>query len=155
LLALLVLGSLATPSFAAPAVKVAGLTFDTPKGWKLQKDGDQVSIADKAKDEEVLVLFVPVADGSKEHLKKTAAGFDKAMKNLKCEAEKDVELNDIKGRSVECTGLVEGKAVDLTMMILDTPTKGKDLFILSAIEHSKAAGHDIELLLLFQSVRPS
>ncbi len=77
------------------------------------------------------------------------------MKKLECEAEKDVELNTFTGRSVECTGVVDGKQVDLTLMILDTPKRDKDVFIIAALEHDKAAGHDPELFLLLQSVRAS
>jgi hypothetical protein len=136
------------------SLKSIKLNVDAPKGWVTEKDGDKVTLKDKKDHEEVAVLFMSVPDGSKEQAKKVAKEqLEKAIKDLKCEEEKDIETNGLKGKSIDCTGQADGKNVDISIVVLDTPAKDKDLFILAAADHAKVKAHKDELKSIFKSIK--
>lgn len=99
----------------------AKISLDVPAGWKIENEGESLTINDP--DDEIAV-FLQVLD---------AADLEKAA---------------------DAIAKVEGKPVDLGVVLVVTPAK-KVLLVLGAVEKSKAKKHEKAITSLFASIKPA
>ncbi len=145
---------IAAPSSAETITSSAAkIQFDAPDNWKQKKDGDAITIMDKQED--VAIAFIIVDAGA---VDKATEALDKQLKKtvkkLKWEKEKDVTINGLEGVSIEGDGQIDGKDVDILVLVLDTPATDKDLIVLAIGEDAKLDKHEAEVKGVFKSIKP-
>jgi hypothetical protein len=148
--------SVAVPALAETLTNdAAQVTIEVPKNWKVKKDGEAVTMTDKTEDIAVAVLVVDSGDlkGAVERLDKK---LSKTISNLKWDDKgKKVELNGMKGIVLDGSGKMDGKKVDLSVLLLDTPSKSKDLVILAVGDDDDIDEHADELKFIFKNIKPA
>ena len=151
---LLAFACVAAPAFAKTMTSSsAKVSFDEPKGWHHKGDGDAITILDK--DEDVAIAFMSVGDHAVEKAtEELGKQLKNSVQNLKWEPEKKTEINGMKGISVAGDGMVDGKSVDLVVLVLDTPSPDHDLIVLAIGEDARIAKHGDEIKAVFKSIKP-
>jgi predicted Zn-dependent protease len=132
---------------------VAKVTISVPKGWKSQKDGEALTLMDKAEDTAVAFAVVD-ADDLKLAGKRLEKYLAKKVKNLKWEKEEKATINGMKGVALEGDGRIEGKDIDLMVLVLDTPNPDKDLFVIAIAEDDVLDQHEDEVKYVFKNLKP-
>jgi hypothetical protein len=131
----------------------AKVKFDEPKGWHHRGDGDVITIMDK--EEDVAIAFMSVPDGAV--VKATEAlekQLSKTVSSLKWEKEEKVKVNGMEGVSVSGDGQIDGKSVDILVLVLNTPSPDHDLIVLAMGEDARLAKHKAEVKGVFKSLKP-
>ena len=133
---------------------VAKVTISVPKGWKTQKDGEAITLMDKEEDTAVAFAVVDAAD-LKLAGKRLEKYLAKKVKKLTWEKEEKVTINGMKGIALEGDGRIEGKDVDLAVLVLDTPNPDKDLFVIGIAEDDVLEQHKDEIKFIFKNIKPA
>ena len=144
----------AAPAFAETITHdVAQVSIGVPKGWKVKKDGEALTLMDK--DEDTAVAFAVVdASDLKEAAKRVEKSLEKKIKKLKWEKEEKVTINGMKGVALDGDGRLDGKDVDLAVLVLDTPNDKKDLFVIAIAEDDVLDKHKDEIKFVFKNLKP-
>jgi predicted Zn-dependent protease len=134
--------------------EAAQVTISVPKGWKSQKDGEAITLMDKEEDTAVAFAVVDAAD-LKLAGKRLEKYLAKKVKKLTWEKEEKVTINGMKGVALEGDGRIEGKDVDLAVLVLDTPNPDKDLFVIGIAEDDVLDQHKDEIKYIFKNIKPA
>lgn len=155
LAALVLVAAFSSPALAEvkthPTAKVA---IDVPTGWKLNGNGDVMTIADPT--EEVGFILV-VTDAS--DVDKVVANLDqrlaKVATDIKWASPKPEKstLNGMPALTNRGEGKVNGKNANLGLILVRTPAD-KVLLVVAAVESSKYAGHKADVQKLIASIKP-
>ena len=132
---------------------VAKVTISVPKGWKSVKDGDAVTLMDKAEDTAVAFALVDAGD-LKLASKRLDKYLEKKVKQLKWEKEEKANVNGMPGVALEGDGRIDGKDIDLAVLVLDTPNPDKDLFVIAIAEDAVLDQHIDEVKFVFKNLKP-
>ncbi|MFI5297188.1 MAG: hypothetical protein ACHREM_03745 [Polyangiales bacterium] len=133
--------------------KVAMISIDVPDNWKSEKDGDLITLTDKHED--VAVAFIVVDSGAvKSPTKAAKRALKDKIKNLTFKDEEKVDINGMEGHAVTGDGTMDGKDMDLAVLVLDTPNEDKDLVIIALAEDAKLAKHMKEVQHIFKHLKP-
>ncbi|GAC1539170.1 MAG: hypothetical protein NVS3B10_30000 [Polyangiales bacterium] len=100
----------------------------------------------------VVALPVLVFVGQGQRLDKHLA---KTIKKLTWKKEEKVDINGMKGIMLDGDGELAGKNIDLAVLVLDTPSKDKDLFVIAVAEDAKLAAHKDEIRFVFKHLQPA
>jgi hypothetical protein len=154
LLTVLFLLLVSTAAFADTKThKASQISFWVPDSWTVEgEDKDQLQASDPKG--EVALLFL-VRDAK--DMKAALAAIDKIIATLatdvKIGSAKKIELNGMEGSVVDATGKASGKAVELSVLIIKTPT-GKYLTVLGVVEADKRKRHEPDLRKILASLAP-
>lgn len=155
-LALAALALMASPAAAETKTHAAAkIQMDVPTGWKMQTQGDVMSVADPTDE----LGFVFIVTDAKE-LDKIVARLDKEVGKIASDIQwkkkkpEPLTLNGMKGLGNKGTGKVSGKNADLALLLLRTPAD-KVLLILGAVESSKKEAHKAEVQQFIASIKPA
>ncbi len=133
--------------------KVAKVSIEVPASWHSTKDGDVLTLSDK--NDDVAASFVVVDAGSlKKAVKAAEKELAKKIKNLTFGKTETVKINGMEGVAVDGDGRLDGKDIDLAIVVLDTPNDEKDLMIIALGEDAKLAAHKKEVKYLFEHITP-
>jgi hypothetical protein len=150
---------LAASLIAVPALaetlthKVAKVSIGVPANWHSSKDGDVLTLSDK--NDDVAASFVVVDSGSiKKAAKAAGKELAKKIKDLKLGKEEKININGMEGVMVDGDGRLNGKDIDLAIIVIDTPNDDKDLMIIALGEDEKIAKHKKEIKYLFDHIEP-
>ncbi len=132
----------------------AKVTIKVPKDWKVKKDGEAVTLSDKADDIAVAVIVIDAGD-LKTATKRLEKNLEKKIQKLHWDDEgKKVDINGMKGIMLDGGGKLDGKVVDIAVLLLDTPAKDKDLVILVIGDDDDMEEHKDELKFIFKNLKP-
>ena len=143
--ALLVLVAIAAAAHADPIVnKLAGVSIDIPKTWKVQSQSEQqLAAADPTEEAALLFAVVDAAD-----LKKVTDQLDaelaKTATELKWDAPQKVTQAGLEGIMLKGSATIAKKPTRLAALVLTTPKK-KGVIVLGAVQADKLAAHKQEL----------
>jgi len=145
--------------FAAPAHaetrthEGAKVTLDVPSGWKVETDGDSMTINDP-KEEVAFFLHVLDVDALDKAVDALDKEVGKSFQNVKWEDEpSEQKINGMDSLILEGTAKIDGKPVDIGVLLVATPAK-KILLVLGAVEHDKAKKHDKDVEHFLTSIKP-
>lgn len=145
--------TLGTASAGTKTHRQTSVQFWIPDGWKVEESPEMLSATDPK--EQVALLFM-VRDGK--DTKAALAGIDefiaKFATDVKSQAPEKVTINGMEGVAIDGTGKAEGKAIELSIVLLKTPS-GKVLTIFGMIEASAKAAHEANLVKIIQSLKPN
>jgi predicted Zn-dependent protease len=148
--------SLAAASLASAEVKThptAKVQMDVPAGWKLSGTPDQSSLVDP-KDEVGFVLLVLDAADLKKAADELDARLAKMAKDVKwADKTKQVQLNGMDAVANKGTATINGKAADIAVLIVKTPS-GKMLLVFGGVDSAKKAVHKAEVEAFINSIKP-
>ncbi|MCO4763279.1 MAG: hypothetical protein KC502_17310 [Myxococcales bacterium] len=132
--------------------KPAGVTISIPGTWKV--DGDDTTLSCVNKDESVGMFFAAVSGQKVEEaareMKKVVTS---AVKKLKMGKETEEKINGMPALIVDGKGVVEGKRVDVSAMLIHTPT-GKFVLSFAIGKTGKWEKHTREVMGILKSLRP-
>jgi predicted Zn-dependent protease len=132
--------------------KPSGLQFWVPDDWKTEDAGAQLTTTD-AKEEVALLFSVSEA----KDVKAALAAIDKVIAeqatDVKAGAPKKTTLNGMEASVVDATGKIEGKNVELSVLVVKTPSK-KFLTVLGVLEAAKHKTHEANLVKILASIKP-
>ena len=135
-------------------MKRARVTIEVPDNWKSSKNGDQVDLSDKHDD--VAITFLAVDAGAvKSATKAVGRELGKKIDKLTFTNEQKVSFNGMDGVSVDGDGFLNGVNIDLSIVVLDTPSDDKDLLIIAIGEDAKLARHKDEVVYVFKHLHPT
>ena len=132
---------------------VAKVTITVPKNWKSKKDGDAITLTDKAEDTAVAFAVVDAGD-LKLAGKRLEKYLAKKVQKLKWEKEEKADINGMKGVALEGDGRIDGKDIDLLVLVIDTPNPDKDLFVIAIAEDDVLEQHEDEVKFVFKNIKP-
>ena len=142
------------PAFAETITHdVAQVSIGVPKGWKSKKDGEALTLMDKSEDTAVAFAVVDAGD-LKDAAKRLDKHLQKKIKNLKWTKEEKANINGMKGVALDGDGMLDGKDVDLAVLVLDTPNPDKDLFVIAIAEDDVLDDHIDEVKFVFKNLKP-
>lgn len=145
----------AAPAFAETITHdVAQVSIGVPKGWKVKKNGQALTLAD-AKEDAAVAFAVVDSDDLKHAAKRMEKHLAAKVKGLKWTKEEKVTINGMKGVALDGDGTIDGKNVDLAVVVLDTPNPDKDLFVIAVAEDEMLAKHREEIKFVFKNLKPS
>ena len=129
----------------------AKVQVDIPDDWNVKTDDD--SLFASPKDDSVALIF-GVMDAHKldEALKELDKELGKTFKNIKTEKPEEVDINGLKGVSVDATAKVEGKEVEMGLMVLQT-TPGTVLLVMGFAEKGKFKAHEATVVGIFKTLK--
>ncbi len=143
--ALAVLAMLAAPAHADPIVnKLAGVSIDIPKAWKVQSVSEQqLAAADPTEEAGLLMTVADAAD-----LKKAGDQLDaqlaKVATDLKWDPPQKIAQNGLEGIMLKGSATISKKPTKLAALVLTTPKK-KGIIVLGAVQADKLDAHKQEL----------
>lgn len=150
----LAIGLIVAPAFAETITHdVAKVSIGVPKGWKSQKDGEALTLMDKAEDTAVAFAMVDAGD-LKDASKRLDKHLAKKIKKLKWTKEEKANVNGMKGIALEGDGELDGKDIDLAVLVLDTPNPDKDMFVIAIAEDDVLDDHIDEVKFVFKNLKP-
>jgi predicted Zn-dependent protease len=146
----------ALPSLALAEKKThaeAKVSIDVPAGWKSEAEEHTLTMSDPNEEAVIALMVVDAKD-----LEKAADALDKeignAVSDLKWDGEpSEVKVNGMDGMAVDGKGKIEGKAVDVGVLLVVSPA-GKVVLVLGAVESSKAKKHEAQLEKILKSIKP-
>jgi len=144
------------PAFADTKThKASQISFWVPDAWSVESlDGDQLALKDP-KDQVGLLLFAIDAKDAKNALAALDQTINKLVTDVKMSGSpKKVSINGMEASVVDGTGKADGKAVELSVLLVKTPTK-KFLAIFGALEASKKKAHEADLRKILASLKPA
>ncbi len=145
----------AVPAFAETITyPSAQVSISVPENWKSIKKGDVVTLADRSDDVAVAFALVP-AGAVREASKIAGNALRSKIQNLTFKKEEKVNINGMSGVAFEGDGLLNGINIDLAVLVLDTPSNDKDLFVFALAEDAKLAAHKPEVKYVFRNIAPS
>lgn len=151
----LAIGLVTLPAYAETITHhEAKVSIEVPEHWKVKKDGNAITLMDKAED--TAVAFAVVDSGEiKQAAKRLEKHLEKKIKKLKWKKEEKIEINGMTGVALDGDGEIDGTDVDLTVLILRTPNKEKDLIVTAIAEDAKLAKHIDSVKFIFKHLKPA
>jgi len=135
--------------------KAAQVSIDIPTGWSMQAPDEQTLILMDPKQDVLIRLAVVEAADAEKAVNVTDAQVKQFVQDVKWgDKAKPTELNGLKGLRLKGEGKIQGKPVDLGVLILGTPSK-KVLLVLALIDHATVAAHDAEITGFINSIKPA
>jgi hypothetical protein len=134
--------------------KSGGVSIDIPDAWKAQGNDQLLAVEDPSDQMGMLLIVVDKSDA-----KQVLAGVDKLLAKSATDIhwskkQKPMELNGMKGISIDGSAKVNGKPVLTTMMILGPTPTGKGVIAFAGAEPEWLKAHGEELLATFKSLKP-
>jgi predicted Zn-dependent protease len=133
--------------------KPSGIQFWVPDDWKTEDAGGAQLTTTDPKQEVGLLFSVSDAKDTKAAL----AAIDKLIAehatDVKAGAPKKTKLNGMDASVIDATGKMEGKDVELSVLIVKTPSK-KFLVVLGMLETAKHKAHEANLVKILASIKP-
>lgn len=149
-LALTAAGALSAKKYPHPE---SGVSVDIPNNWKVS--GDANSLNAETKDGEAALFFqVMGADNVDAALAALDGELAKVVQDLKHGEGKNVKMNGMQGKSVEGTGTVSGKPVEVGVIVLKTP-KDKVLLVFGIVSKAAVKKHQRALTGILKSIKKS
>ncbi len=152
--------AIATVLVAAPALagetitnQSARVSVTVPDGWKHKANGESLTLMDKKEDTAVAFTLVETGDLSQAS-KRMGKYLETKVQQLTWTKEEKVEINGMKGVVLDGDGRLDGKNIDLAVLILDTPNPDKDLLVLAIAEDAVLAKHIGEIRSVFRNLKP-
>jgi hypothetical protein len=134
--------------------KQAGAKLWFPDSWDIADEGGVVLIADP-KEEVGLVLFTLDAKDLEKALGKLESELAKYVDGMKATGDpEEAKLNGMPAVMIDGTGKVDGKKVELSIVVIKTPNK-KALVILGIAQSAKLKKHERTLAKILGSVKPA
>jgi predicted Zn-dependent protease len=135
--------------------KASHISFWVPEGWSVENhEGDALALKD-AKDEVGLLLFAVDARDLKGAMAALDQTIDKTVTDVKMSGPaKKVTINGMEASVADGAGKVDGKPVELSVLLVKTPAN-KFLAIFGAIETSKKKAHEADLRKILASLKPA
>jgi len=147
---------IASPAFADTKThKASQVSFWLPDNWTLEgEDKDQLQASDPKG--QVSLLFMVSADAK--DMKTAVAALDATIAKVATDVKliapaKKVTLNGMETAVVDATGKADGKAVELSILIIKTPSK-KFLTIFGILEADQKKVHEASLRKIVESIKP-
>jgi hypothetical protein len=140
---------------AAPLVsKTAGMSIELPANYTAQTKGDVLIVAQDSTGEAGLLVVVVDQANAKKALKLLGAKASSIFTNAKWGKPKATKISGLSGFEVHGAALMQGKPVDVAVLVLGPTPTGKGLLIFGAIEHGKDV-HKAEIGAILQSLKPA
>jgi len=148
------LAAVATPALADTKTHDRSrVSFWVPDDWTISgEDRDQFEVVDPA--DQVALLFA-VREGK--DIKAALAAIDKTIATMATDVKagpaRKVSLNGMEASVIDATGKVEGKPVELSVLIIKTPAKHY-LTVLGVLETQHKKAHEANLKKIVASFKP-
>jgi len=155
LMALFVFSLAGSAAFAEERVhEEAKVKLWIPDNWKAEDGDDMLVITDPK--EECMMMFMMLDVGSLEKaVDQLAEELSKVVKDLEAEGEaEETKVNGLDVVQLSAKGTVEGKAVDLGIMVILTPT-GKAMLVFGMAETAKFQKHSKTIAKVMKSIKKS
>jgi hypothetical protein len=134
--------------------KSAQVKMELPDGWKSERDGETLTLSDKAGD--VGISMVTVDDT---YIHDAIKNVKKALKDkiskLTFTEPKKQDINGMNALVFDGDGFLGDTNVDLAIVVLDAPPKDKDLLIIAIAADEALAKHKHEIIGIFDSIKPA
>ncbi len=144
----------ALPALAASDIVTdAGVTFKAPAGWtvKTDKGATLVSSPDGAVTMQILAFGAADAEKAMAELEKTVT---QKVKDFKETSEaKEIEISGMKGVLGEAKGKVDGRDVEVGLMMLFTPSN-RFFLMVTLVDPARATKHEKAFADFLQSIQP-
>jgi hypothetical protein len=134
--------------------KAGQVEVTIPDAWKTDGKKDVLLTAVDPKQEVALVFMVVEKADVDAALKELEKEVGPMLKDQKWGKPKELELNGMKGMAIDGTAKVQGKAAEISVVILKTPNK-MGLILFGAVEASKRKAHEPELIEIMKSLKPT
>ncbi|HEY8072579.1 MAG TPA: hypothetical protein VIF62_00675 [Labilithrix sp.] len=146
---------IATPALAGETLtnQAARVTVTVPDNWKAKPNGEELTLMDKKEDTAVALTLIDSGD-LKDASKRLGASLSSKIQKLVWIKEEKVDVNGMKGIELIGDGRLDGKDIDLAVLILDTPNPDKDLLVLAIAEDAVLAKHKGEIKFVFRNLKP-
>jgi predicted Zn-dependent protease len=132
----------------------AQVSIWVPNKWKMDKDGPVVTISDP-REEVALVFFTLPARDLTAALESLDEELEKFVKNIRVSGDpQEATINGMPAVTIDATGRVDGKRVELSIAVLRTPSR-KALVILGVAESAKLRRHERTLTRIITSLKPA
>jgi hypothetical protein len=134
--------------------KASQISFWLPDDWTVEgEDRDQLEVSDPKGQVALLFMIRDAKDmkGALDAIDKVIATIATDVKVGKATKTK---LNGMEAAVVDATGKTEGKAVELSVLILKTPAK-KFLTVFGVLETSVKKQHEPALVKILASLKPT
>jgi hypothetical protein len=146
-----------TTGAAAADTKVhraSQIQFWLPDSWTVEgEEADQLEASDP-KGQVALLFMIRDAKDMKGALATIDEAINQLAKNVKSGKPKKVDINGMEASVVDATGKVDGKPVELSVLVVKTPAN-KFLTVFGVIEVSAKKRHEADLVKILQSLRPA
>ena len=114
---------------------------------------DQLTLMDAKND--TAVAFTLVAAGDLEDAaKRLDKQLETKVQKLTWVRQEKVDVNGMKGVMLDGDGRLDGKDIDLAVLVVDTPNPDKDLLVLAIAEDAVLAKHKDEIRFVFRGLKP-
>ena len=134
--------------------KAGGVSIDIPDDWKAEGNDTLLAVEDPSDQMGMLLIVVDKADA-----KQVLAGLDKLLAKSATDVhwskkQKAMELNGMKGISIDGSAKMNGKPVLTTIMILGPTPTGKGVIAFAGAQPEWLKAHGDALLATFKSLKP-
>lgn len=128
----------------------AGVQFTVPAGWKIDEQGEVLTIA-SADDNVGIMFWVPSESDFDAAVKSIEGELDKIVKNPQFnEQPEEGTINGMRYISQSGTGEIDGKNAEWDVTILDAK---KPVFVVSFFDPAVGNKHDADLTNLVKSIK--
>ena len=154
ILALATLLFVAGPAAAGTKThKASSVTFWIPDNWTVEdQDHDGLQVSDP-KGQVSLMFLLKEAKDTKAALAAIDEMIEEHATDVKAGKPQKTTLNGMETVVVDATGTIEGKPVELSVMIVKTLT-GKYLTVFGVLEASVKKKHEANLVKILASLKP-
>jgi hypothetical protein len=146
----------ATAAHAAPLVSKSGrVSVEAPKGWKVEAQGDTlVGMEDPAGEAGVLLMVIDQGEAEKA-LQVIDKLVGAVLTNAKWSSKPaKMNLNGMSAIRLDGTGVMDGKAVTVALIIAGPTPAGKGVIALAGIQTDKLNKHLATVKGVFGTVKP-
>lgn len=149
------LAATASPARAEVRTHAAAkVSINVPDGWKIEAEEDSMTVTDP-KEEVALFMHILEAKDVKAAIEAIDSEVGSSFQGVTWDDEpKTTKLNGMDAMTLDGKAKVDGKPVELGVVILATPAK-KILLIVGAVEADKAKQHEKDVVALLTSIKPA
>jgi hypothetical protein len=133
----------------------AKVEIDVPTGWKMNGNGDVMTIVDPTNEIGMILVVTETKD-----VDKVVANLDQRLAKVATDIKwanpkpEKTTLNGMPALTNRGQGKVNGKDANLGLILVRTPAE-KALLVVAAVESAKYDGHKAEIQKLIGSIKPA